>query len=365
MAWNVATWQHRDCGGKSVPPLSAPIAVIIVNWHTEKLLERCLAALAQQTLLPQQIMVIDNASQNNALRECEQRYPNVQFIQSEENIGFAAASNVGVQAAHESDWVALLNPDAFPQPGWLAALWRAVQQYPDYTFFGSCLLRAACPTQIDGIGDTYHVSGLAWRQDHSRPVSAEARVGREIFAPCAAAALYRRDAFLAVNGFDELYFCYGEDIDLAFRLRLMAQRCWYVPDAVVHHIGSASTAPKSDFSLYYGHRNLMWTYIKNMPSPLVWYYLPQRIVMWRLFTKPTALPLLSRSWYRGIQYAPHGFHADYRPSYRKQWAEDGWNRMQVRFIRNGLSVQGEPMQLPKESRQGSGLFDWTKQQTGA
>ena len=227
--------------------------------------------------------MIDNASQKNALGECEQRYPNVQFIRLEENIGFAAANNLGIQAAQESDqkseWVALLNPDAFPQSGWLAALWRAAQKYPDYTFFGSCLLRAACPTQIDGIGDTYHVSGLAWRQDHGRRVSAETEVGREIFAPCAAAALYRRDIFVSVGGFDEQYFCYGEDIDLAFRLRLMGQRCWYVPDAIVHHVGSASTAPKSDFSLYYGHRNLMWTYIKNMPSPLVWYYLPQHILL--------------------------------------------------------------------------------------
>ena len=65
-----------------MPPPSAPIAVIIVNWHTEKLLEHCLAALAQQTLLPQQIVVIDNASQSNALLELEQDYPNVQFIRA-------------------------------------------------------------------------------------------------------------------------------------------------------------------------------------------------------------------------------------------------------------------------------------------
>ncbi len=82
-----------DCGIKSAPPPSAPIAVIIVNWNTEKLLERCLAALKQQTLLPQQIVVIDNASQKNALFELAQRYPNVQFIRSEKNIGFAAANN--------------------------------------------------------------------------------------------------------------------------------------------------------------------------------------------------------------------------------------------------------------------------------
>jgi GT2 family glycosyltransferase len=101
-----------------------------------------------------------------------------------------------------------------------------------------------------------------------------------VFAPCAAAALYRRDALVKVGGFDESYFAYLEDVDLGFRLRLAGYRCLYVPDAVVRHVGSATTGgQRSDFSVYHGHRNLVWTYFKNMPWPLFWLYLPQHILL--------------------------------------------------------------------------------------
>ena len=96
----------------------------------------------------------------------------------------------------------------------------------------------------------------------------------EIFAPCAAAALYRRAAFLEAGGFDEHFFCYMEDVDLGFRLRLLGYRCGYAPAAIVHHVGSGTTGARSPFTVYHGHRNLVWTYVKNMPTPWFWLYLP-------------------------------------------------------------------------------------------
>ena len=135
------------------------------------------------------------------------------------------------------------------------------------------------PGYLDGTGDTYHSSGLAWRRDHGVFENQISRSMDEIFSPCAAAAMYRRDVFLDVGGFDESFFCYFEDVDLAFRLRLLGQRCLYVPSAKVEHVGSATTARQSDFAVYHGHRNMVWTYVKNMPSLMFWSGLPQHIVV--------------------------------------------------------------------------------------
>jgi GT2 family glycosyltransferase len=123
------------------------------------------------------------------------------------------------------------------------------------------------------------VSGLAWRRGHGAPAAGRHLAREEIFSPCAAAALYRRDAFLAAGGFDESFFCYFEDSDLAFRLRLAGHRCLYVPDAVVHHVGSALAGYESDFTVYHSQRNLVWAWAKNMPAGLVWRSLPQHLLL--------------------------------------------------------------------------------------
>lgn len=88
-----------------------------------------------------------------------------------------------------------------------------------------------------------------------------------------------KDALLSAGGFDEDFFCYVEDVDLGFRLRLLGHRCWYVPDSVVLHVGSAVTGRRSDFSIYHGHRNLVWTFVKNMPGVLFWLLLPLHVVL--------------------------------------------------------------------------------------
>jgi GT2 family glycosyltransferase len=254
-------------------------AVVIVNANAGALLERTLEALGRQTLSPRRVLVVDNASTDGSVDGLTVRHPEVELIRLPRNVGFAAANNLAVRAAGDCDWIALLNPDAFPEPGWLDALARATRTAPDYAFFGSRLLRADDSGELDGTGDLYHVSGLAWRRDHGRPAEGVASFAEEVFSPCAAAALYRRDVFLGAGGFDEAYFCYYEDNDLSFRLRLAGHRCLYVPDAVVHHVGSALSGRESDFTVYHSFRNLLWTYVKNMPSPLVWLYLPHCVLM--------------------------------------------------------------------------------------
>jgi len=123
---------------------------------------------------------------------------------------------------------------------------------------------------------------LVWRNGHglSELLVGEKAEEQEIFSPCAAAALYRRDALLKVGGFDEDFFCYTEDVDLGFRLRLRGYRCMYVPKSIVYHVGSGTTGSQhSEFAIYHGHRNLVWTFIKNMPGWLFWLCLPVHIAM--------------------------------------------------------------------------------------
>lgn len=258
---------------------SVDVVVVVVNYNSGELLQRCLAALERQTYPSFRVVVVDNASADASLAGIRERYPVVQVLAQAENLGFAAGNNVGIAAAGACKWIACLNPDAFPEPDWLAELMQAAERHADFAFFGSKLILAKSPDRLDGTGDIYHVSGLAWRRDFGKRLEEGATVGDEIFAPCAAAALYRRDILDEVGGFDPSYFCYHEDVDLGFRLRLRGYRCRYVPEAQVLHVSSAIAGFRSDFSVYHGHRNMVWNYFKNMPAPLFWLYLPQHLLM--------------------------------------------------------------------------------------
>jgi GT2 family glycosyltransferase len=254
-------------------------AAIIVNWNSHSLLQPCLEALNRQTVGLDKIIVVDNASEDGSCIDIDKQYQKVTLICLDTNTGFAIANNIGVEETTGYDWIALVNPDAFVRPDWLQRLLEAAKQYPEYACFASRLLTGHDGAMLDGAGDIYHVSGLAWRRGHGQAAAGRGIDRREIFSPCAAAALYRREAFLAVGGFDESYFCYFEDVDLGFRLRLAGYRCLYVPEAVVYHMGSATTGKHSDFTVYHGHRNLVWTYFKNMPGSLLWLYLPQHLFL--------------------------------------------------------------------------------------
>jgi GT2 family glycosyltransferase len=274
------------------------VGVVIVNKNAGRHLATALESLERQTVAPDRIVVVDNASDDGSLDGLEERFPSVELVRSADNLGFAAGNNLAVRMCDDCAFVALLNPDAFPEPTWLETLLAAAADSPECGFFGSRLVQASDPGVLDGTGDEYHVSGLAWRRDQGSPATLAGEAG-ETFSVCAAAALYRRDAFLEVGGFDETFFCYYEDTDLAFRLRLAGHRCLYVPTAVARHVGSVTAGLQSAFTIYHSSRNQVWTYVKNMPSPLLWLYLPQHLLTNALTLLAFAVQGQARAGLRG------------------------------------------------------------------
>jgi len=254
------------------------IAVIIVNYNGGAMLRDCLAALGAQTMRPARVLVVDNGSRDGSLEACRADFPWVEFHSMGANLGFARGNNVAIEMVDDCDWVALLNPDAFPNPQWIEALDRATRTHPDTDVFASCMISAVDPGVIDGAGDAYRVDGLAWPRFQGAPTSRLPQQPEEVFSPSAGAGFYRRSVLVEVGGFCERFFCYYEDVDLGFRLRLRGSRCRYIPDAVVRHMGSAISGGKaSEFSVYHAHRNFVWTYARNMPGWYVWFYLPAHI----------------------------------------------------------------------------------------
>lgn len=249
------------------------VVVVIINFNSGTFLARSVAALQAQTYRAFTTMVVDNASTDDSVAVMLKQFPEIEVIQAPVNLGFAGGNNLAIRGIRDCHWVALLNPDAFPEPGWLSRLMAAARTHCEYSSFASQIVFDSDPEMLDGAGDEYHLSGFAWRRMHRSPVTGATK-SLEVFAPSATAALYRKDVLDEAKGFDEHYFCYYEDVDLGLRLRLLGHRSLYVADAVVRHVGSGITGRRSAFVTYHTQRNRIWTYVKNMPSPWLWIFLP-------------------------------------------------------------------------------------------
>lgn len=263
-------------GGSSA---AAEVLVVIVNYNGGELLGRAVDAMKRQTFANHRLVIVDNASSDNSIASLRDSHPETEVLCAGANLGFAAANNLAVRTSPGSRWIALLNPDAFPESDWLQKLVEAARDHPDIAAWASRTVDARDPALLDGAGDAYHISGRYWRRGYHCPAAHRYEQRDEVFAACAAAALYSRTAWEQVGGMDEDFFCYGEDVDLGFRLQLAGYRCLYLPTAIAYHYGSAVTGARSDFSTYHGQRNLVWVYVKNMPAMLFWPLLPYHLIL--------------------------------------------------------------------------------------
>ncbi len=259
------------------------VVAVVVSWNSGPWLPACLEALAVQSGPDLRIVVWDNGSEPATLAVIDAlalRFPRVTFHRDPRNVGFAAGNNRAIALAGASDFVLTVNPDVTLSPDCAARLLDVLQQEPGTAAVGATQL-STDGRSLDGVGDVLHFSGIGWRAGHGRPLAAlgDALAPRDIFAPCAAVAMYRRASFDAAGGFDEDFFCYFEDVDLGYRLRLAGNTCRHAPQARAVHVGSVSAGRDSDFTIYHGHRNLVWSFVKNTPGPLLALLLPAHLVM--------------------------------------------------------------------------------------
>lgn len=276
-------------------------SVLIVNYNAGPHLAACLAHLQAQTLNDFEVIVIDNASSDDSLAAARRQVEGdgrFRFDATGRNLGFAAGNNRAAAQA-VAPWLALLNPDAFAAPDWLDQLLVATQRHPTVAMFGSTQVNARQPDRLDGAGDCYLFLGQAWRGGHDWPLTALPPEG-EVFSPCAAAALFRADAFHAAGGFDEAFFCYMEDVDLAFRLRLAGERAMQIPAARVRHVGGGSGST-GEFAVYHGLRNSVWCFVKNTPAALLWPLLPLHVLAMILVVLKKSVRGEAGAW-RGLSH---------------------------------------------------------------
>ena len=250
----------------------ARVDIVILNWNGLRFLQPCLDALAEQTFRDYQIWLVDNGSTDGSVAFVRANYPHVHLITNATNRGFAAANNQAIRAGH-AEFVATLNNDTMAKRDWLAHLVAALERNPTAGSAASKMLIADRRTIIDSAGIAIDRVGIAWDRYGGQPTNA-ADEPQFIFGACAGAALYRRAMLQEIGLFDEEYFAYLEDVDLAWRAQWAGWRSIYVPTACVYHHHSATGGEGSPFKNRLLGRNKVWLIAQNYPAPYLAGFLP-------------------------------------------------------------------------------------------
>ncbi len=251
----------------------ADVTVVIPNYNGMNYLAACLDSLRTQTMRDFPVILLDNGSTDGSAGFVEEHYPEVTLRRFDMNRGFCAAVNEGIRMAQTS-YVILLNNDTVCESTFVEALVSAIREMPRCFSCASKMVRMDAPKMIDNAGDYYCALGWAFARGKDKPVN-RYRTRCKIFSACAGAAIYRREVFNEIGLFDETHFAYLEDVDVAYRARIAGYRNYYIPEAVVRHVGSATSGSLyNEFKTRYSSRNSIYLVYKNMPWPQIVLNLP-------------------------------------------------------------------------------------------
>jgi len=242
------------------------ISIVIPNYNGAACLESCLQSLVGQAHAPMELLVVDNASRDQSVETIRRLAPQARILPQERNVGFAAAVNRGVRASR-GEWIAVLNNDTEAAPGWLAEMASAIRRHPEASFLACRILDYNNHDRIYSCGDCFLRAGTGYRRGQERRDDEEYRREIPVFSACGCAALYRKTAFEAAGGFDEHFFAYMEDVDLGLRLQAAGLSGYYVPSAVVYHVGGATSGGEfAALAVRLRTRNSILLLLKSVPG---------------------------------------------------------------------------------------------------
>ena len=252
--------------------MGAKVSVIIVNWNGKKFLGDCISSIFGQTYSNYEAILVDNGSTDGSSDFARTTFPRLKIIALDQNYGFAKGNNIGMKEAMKDEsltYILLLNVDTRLDPRFIEEL-VAVAESNDQ--IGACqprMLNMMDTSLIDAAGITLDKSGNAIQLGYHEKDGEQFKQAKEVFGVNAGAALYRRSMLDKIGLFDEDFFIYFEDVDLAIRARLDGWKSVYVPGAVVYHNHSHAFGKDSPVKAYLIERNRYYYIAKTLPRGIL------------------------------------------------------------------------------------------------
>jgi len=254
---------------------SSKVAFVIVSWNNADILPECLESIEKQTYTNHTTTLIDNGSKDDTVNLIKESFPWVNLIVAGKNLGFAKGNNRAInqtlQRQPEIEYIVLLNTDARLDKDWLKAHIEFASKKPNGAVFQGTMLDYYDHNTIDSTHVYISRDGQGTQGNWRRMYVGE-KGPMKVFGSNAAACMISCKFIDAQpfkdQLFDERFFMYLEDVDLATRALVLGWDNYLVPNAKAYHMGSASSGKNPGFSLYMTFRNNTALLMKNIPTSI-------------------------------------------------------------------------------------------------
>lgn len=250
--------------------ISMKVSVVTPNYNGKDFLYAYFESLIKNSNEIGEIIIVDNGSTDGSQEFIRNYCKKVDFpivlIENSQNLGFAEAVNQGISKARY-DYIFSLNNDTIVEKSAILELLNLLNTDERIFSVSSKMVQFNNPELIDDAGDDYTLLAYTKKRGNNQNLNKFIEVS-EVFSSCAGAALYRKDLLEELGGFDSEFFAYMEDVDLGYRARINGYKNLFCPNAVVYHIGSATTGSQyNEFKVRLAARNNVWVVYKNLPIP--------------------------------------------------------------------------------------------------
>jgi GT2 family glycosyltransferase len=207
---------------------------VIVNYNSGPDLAACLRSVAGSTYPRKELIIVDNASEDESIRQVPALHPDAKIVRNRMNLGYSGAGNIGVAKAR-GDFVVLLNPDTIVDECWLEGLVDAAARYPRAAFFQPKILLMDDQRILNSAGNMIHVAGFGICRGIGTLDDGRFDKEVEVCYTSGACTLARREVLREIGPMDRLFFAYGEDKDWGWRGLMMGWRSMYIPSSRILH----------------------------------------------------------------------------------------------------------------------------------
>ena len=263
----------------SDPPL---LSIVLINWNSALFIKNCINSLKRQTFKHFDLLFIDNSSTDGSVALFKRYSPHTRLIKNKINKGYAFAANQGIENTN-GDMVLIMNTDVVLTKTFIENIIKEACKHEDTGSFGGKLLRFCGSEPKSNVIDS---TGLVLCNSIRRPTdrgmlekdTGQYNKSEHVFGINGAAVCYRRkmlnDIKICGEYFDKDFFCYFEDVDLAWRSVLFGWKSMYVSSAIAYHYRGGSKGENQIILRIYSSRNRYLIYLKNEPFIIFLKYLP-------------------------------------------------------------------------------------------